>query len=365
MGNAESSNHSHGGGFHILQVQPNSPGSRAGLHSYFDFIVAANGIPLIKEDTQFVDLLRGNLNKEIKITVYNLRTETTRETILIPSDSWGGSGLAGLSIRFCPFEQVVSNVWHILDVYMHSPAFAAGLQPRVDYIVGTPELLMTESEDFFTLIESNEQKPIPLYVYNSDTDNVRLIRIVPNASWGGHGSLGCDIGYGFLHRIPMNRGPRSPAASPPVQISQNQFIPHPTATSPIRANPVAPVVANSPAVGSVATSVNAVPMTTHAVVTNTTPVIPTVPTVPVVPTTVHAVSAVPAVSAATYVAPASPSVVTTPYPAYVPPTQTSPNVISSPYVVSSPERSLETANPYSMQWSQYAMDQQKYPPSPQ
>ncbi len=26
--------------------------------------------------------------------------------------------------------------------------------------------------------------------------------ITPNAEWGGEGSLGCDIGYGLLHRIP-------------------------------------------------------------------------------------------------------------------------------------------------------------------
>jgi len=25
---------------------------------------------------------------------------------------------------------------------------------------------------------------------------------VPNRNWGGQGSLGCDVGYGYLHRIP-------------------------------------------------------------------------------------------------------------------------------------------------------------------
>lgn len=26
--------------------------------------------------------------------------------------------------------------------------------------------------------------------------------LTPNADWGGEGSLGCGIGYGYLHRIP-------------------------------------------------------------------------------------------------------------------------------------------------------------------
>ena len=26
--------------------------------------------------------------------------------------------------------------------------------------------------------------------------------LTPNSDWGGEGSLGCGIGYGYLHRIP-------------------------------------------------------------------------------------------------------------------------------------------------------------------
>ncbi len=26
--------------------------------------------------------------------------------------------------------------------------------------------------------------------------------LTPNSEWGGEGSLGCGIGYGYLHRIP-------------------------------------------------------------------------------------------------------------------------------------------------------------------
>ena len=29
--------------------------------------------------------------------------------------------------------------------------------------------------------------------------------LTPNSEWGGEGSLGCGIGYGYLHRIPAKK----------------------------------------------------------------------------------------------------------------------------------------------------------------
>ncbi|ORX49466.1 hypothetical protein DM01DRAFT_1291184, partial [Hesseltinella vesiculosa] len=36
-------------------------------------------------------------------------------------------------------------------------------------------------------------------------DICREVIIVPNCDWGRHGSLGCDLGYGLLHRIPRRK----------------------------------------------------------------------------------------------------------------------------------------------------------------
>ncbi len=119
-------------------------------------------------------------------------------------------GLLGLSIRFSSFEKANENVWHILDVQPHSPAALAGLRSNTDYIIGA-DTLLNDSEDFYALIESNQGKSIKLYVYNSDNDLTREINLTPNIGWGGEGSLGCGIGYGYLHRIPFRT-----ANSPPV-----------------------------------------------------------------------------------------------------------------------------------------------------
>ncbi len=54
-----------------------------------------------------------------------------------------------------------------------------------------------------------------LFVYNFELDNVREVLLTPNFGWGGEGSLGCGIGYGYLHRIPLRNDTKT---SKPTQI---------------------------------------------------------------------------------------------------------------------------------------------------
>lgn len=96
-----------------------------------------------------------------------------------------------------------------------SPAEIAGLRPFTDYIIGA-DSIMHESEDLFTLIEAHEGRALKLFVYNTSDDKCREVHITPNHSWGGQGSLGCGIGYGYLHRIPIRNSsaPNENAYSP-------------------------------------------------------------------------------------------------------------------------------------------------------
>lgn len=203
MGGAQSVEIPGGGseGYHVLRVQENSPGHRAGLEPFFDFIVSINNTRLNKDNDTLKDLLKASVEKPVKMLVYSSKTLELRESTVTPSNLWGGQGLLGVSIRFCSFEGANENVWHVLEVEPNSPAALAGLRPHTDYIIGA-DTVMNESEDLFSLIESHEGKGLKLYVYNTDTDNCREVIITPNSAWGGEGSLGCGIGYGYLHRIP-------------------------------------------------------------------------------------------------------------------------------------------------------------------
>lgn len=80
---------------------------------------------------------------------------------------------------------------------------------------------MHESEDLFTIIEAHEGRALKLYVYNINDDACREVVITPNHSWGGEGSLGCGIGYGYLHRIPIRNSQIAPNQSyiPPAKVS--------------------------------------------------------------------------------------------------------------------------------------------------
>ncbi|NXG43483.1 GORS1 protein, partial [Psilopogon haemacephalus] len=202
-------------------VQENSPAQQGGLEPFFDFIIAIGHTRLNKENNMLKDLLKANAEKAVKLEVYNIKTMKIREVEVIPSNMWGGQGLLGASVRFCSFQGANEHVWHVLDVEPASPAALAGLQPNTDYIVGSDQILQ-ESEDFFSLIESHEGKPLKLMVYNTEADSIREVVVTPNGAWGGEGSLGCGIGYGYLHRIPTQAvtSKKKPESKPPSPLAE-------------------------------------------------------------------------------------------------------------------------------------------------
>lgn len=54
--------------FSWLQVQNNSPGSKAGLEAFFDFVVAIGNTRLDQDNDTLKELLKTNKEKEIRVT---------------------------------------------------------------------------------------------------------------------------------------------------------------------------------------------------------------------------------------------------------------------------------------------------------
>uniref|UniRef100_A0A8C6V4P3 Golgi reassembly stacking protein 2 n=1 Tax=Naja naja TaxID=35670 RepID=A0A8C6V4P3_NAJNA len=282
MGSSQSVEIPGGGteGYHVLRVQENSPGHRAGLEPFFDFIVSINGSRLNKDNDTLKDLLKANVEKPVKMLVYSSKTLELRETSVTPSNMWGGQGLLGVSIRFCSFDGANENVWHVLEVEPNSPAAIAGLRPHSDYIIGA-DTVMNESEDLFSLIETHESKPLKLYVYNTDTDNCREVVITPNTAWGGEGSLGCGIGYGYLHRIPTRPFEEGKKISLPGQLSSTPISPLKDGFTEVQLSSVNPPSSLPPGTTGVEQGLAGLSI-------NTTPAVPNVlstgvPTVPLLP----------------------------------------------------------------------------------
>ncbi|XP_051938776.1 Golgi reassembly-stacking protein 2-like [Hippocampus zosterae] len=201
-------------GYHVLKVQQNSPGDCAGLEPFFDFIIAICDTRLSKDNDTLKDVLERNVDKPTKLVLYSSRTLNVRETEVIPSSLWGGKGLLGISIRFSNFEGARENVWHVLEVEPNSPAAQAGLRPYTDYIVGA-ETFLDKNDNLFKLIQGYEGRLLKLYVYNTDSVDCREVYVRPNCHWGGAGSLGCGIGYGYLHRVPTTPCSKTKFLPPP------------------------------------------------------------------------------------------------------------------------------------------------------
>ncbi|RCN24607.1 hypothetical protein ANCCAN_29695 [Ancylostoma caninum] len=69
-----------------------------------------------KDNDTMKEILKQHVEKPIELTVYNSKTQTVRQTTVVPSELWGGQGLLGVSIRFCSFDGASQHVWHVVSV---------------------------------------------------------------------------------------------------------------------------------------------------------------------------------------------------------------------------------------------------------
>eukprot|EP01126_Amoeba_proteus_P017859 TRINITY_DN187_c0_g2_i4.p1 TRINITY_DN187_c0_g2~~TRINITY_DN187_c0_g2_i4.p1 ORF type:complete len:181 (+),score=32.82 TRINITY_DN187_c0_g2_i4:534-1076(+) len=123
----------------------------------------------------------------------------------IPSDFHHSTGI---SIRYQNIDQATEFIWRILEVYSKSPASMAGLEAFDDYIVGSPDIIFNSHDHFFSYMRSNIDVSVSLYVYSRRTSRVRLISLRASKDWGGEGILGCNVGIGYIHRIPTVETPK-------------------------------------------------------------------------------------------------------------------------------------------------------------
>lgn len=196
-------------GYHVLKVRENSPAAKAQLDAYFDFIVKINEIPLDTDPSVFPAIIKQNVKNPVIFTVFSSKTNSYRSVTLTP-DWWAEEkdGLIGCSIRYCDYNGAAMHVWHIVGITPSSPAEMAGLHVDTDYIVGTNDGILREQQDLYSLIaqKCNERKVVKLFVYSTVTKSVREVILLPNREWGGgeKGMIGAELGYGALHRIPVD-----------------------------------------------------------------------------------------------------------------------------------------------------------------
>ncbi|KAF8758701.1 GRASP55/65 PDZ-like domain [Rhizoctonia solani] len=220
---------------HVLRVAPGSPAADTDISPFFDFLVGIKGLETVDLDLASLErVIEGREGRELELIVWSSKVSQMRVVKLTPTRKWSSAlppppdakpSLLGLSMRLCNPEQALENVWHILDVHEGSPAESAGLVPYGDYIIGFSGGVLERESDFYELVEEHVDKPLRVYVYSFDFDNLREVVLVPNRMWGGQGLLGCGVGYGLLHRIPKDRSSLMPVEREEEPEEAELFVP--------------------------------------------------------------------------------------------------------------------------------------------
>ncbi|KAJ1607730.1 putative golgi protein [Cryptosporidium canis] len=247
------------GGFRVCNYGENSLGRLLELEISFDYIVGIDGVPLTQVSSAshdfFLKRLKGIGRHPVKINIYNSLSTRIRTIILNPykfneksedapccrkpsadseaDGSWKNTFVDGIeskimefdaplnSLRvyqFLSYDQRISGLgvgvhWEeistkgikVVNVQEESPAKASGLVSNDDFIVASSTLRRPfySTDDFLVFVKKNDNVPLSLVVYNTETETTREISITPNSSWGGRGLLGCDIAAGPLYDIPL------------------------------------------------------------------------------------------------------------------------------------------------------------------
>lgn len=249
------------------------------LQSFFDYIVGIEDqpIPLLgnahgyyyPDYPQLVQVFNGRAGDSVKVNVWSAKGGTYREEYLRispkdenqmeevslahTSDERGFEPL-GIKVQWSPLV-AATYTYHVLNITLENgPASTAGLIPDEDYIIGCQDgLLATGGETLLQdVVRSRAHHDLVLYVYNRVYDCTRPLTV----TIGPDGRLGCNVGYGFLHRIPAVKEVQETQEYVPEPLSEDAFVPTqftapPTVAASASASASAPAPA-TPAPGEAA-----------------------------------------------------------------------------------------------------------------
>ena len=150
-------------------------------------------------EDDFYSLVENSNHKELKLYIYNVDSDMCREVCVC---------FVSLSVCkiVCVLMYTTLHVCVQTLTYIYTPTHS-----HIHTLASTHRIFITLS----FLLMPNLQ-----------------VSITPNSDWGGDGSLGCGIGYGYLHRIP----------SIPPGASSSKLQDPEMGTLPVAASPSQPAV---------------------------------------------------------------------------------------------------------------------------
>ncbi|KFH10480.1 gorasp2-prov protein [Toxoplasma gondii VAND] len=206
-----------GGAYRVVKVQRGSPAEEAGLEVFFDFITRIDDLPLTSPNEETLQAFFAKVNRStrpepVQLVVFNARMRGFRNVTLRPAVLSHAQRPAascvfslGLSVSFSDVGNVMSEGVRVLSVAPNSPAAHAGLVELEDWILADSQGVFRDVDDLVDSVAAALNRHLQIFVFNSSTERIREVMVVPNNAWGGEGSLGCKLGSGYLHRLPFSR----------------------------------------------------------------------------------------------------------------------------------------------------------------
>ena len=127
-------------GRRILAIQSGSPAAASGLVPWLDYVVGVNGRLYVSEDADHGMAAGLEPNVRVKLHVYNAKTQSVRDCTILPilRDNQLFLGLK-VSLLHTPDGECLDKIVRVTGLARRSPASEAGLEPQVDYLLGSPE----------------------------------------------------------------------------------------------------------------------------------------------------------------------------------------------------------------------------------
>jgi len=167
------------------------------IEAFSDVIVAVDMQPVPSDKEKFKELYQAK--KEFSFVVYSTRDKDYR---MINVKNENGDEPLGISIAYSSIVEIEENIKQILHVDPKGPGERLGLKSNDDYIVQMNTIGKSAGVDDQNKA-AKSSKSFNLIVYNVNSRSYRKIFFKPDPEYKGNGMLGCEIGSGLNHQLPM------------------------------------------------------------------------------------------------------------------------------------------------------------------
>eukprot|EP00667_Euglena_gracilis_P006401 EG_transcript_6453 len=242
-------------GFQVIKLAAGSPAQRAGLLPFFDFLVAADDVPLTDDVQELAQRLASKRGEGVLVSVYNARQRAVRQVAVYPDDHWGDGGLFGCTIIWNEVRQGFLSARQVTDVNEQFCKSNPPLLPGQHFVIGMEEFPSTTGkriccfstpDEFEHWVEQHRSNPaaqqdgVQLLVVDAK-ENIIFSTRVPNLAYLGVAApLQSAIPYGDSVPLYPEGGPVARSVQKTGKKTDQKAAPSPGVAQAVPSTPPRP-----------------------------------------------------------------------------------------------------------------------------